>query len=176
MSNNTIEITLHPDARIKGDKEKLTAAVLEIYRKHGALTPGLLIEAARPVDSPLHAEFTWDAAQALVERQREQALYLIRVISLEITEVDTGHIYQGREFVLRPSTKEEYISIRSALSDKEMREQMVERLKARLVSLQEELRNFEEFVEVVEAITEIMITKPKRRGRARSGSVLQAEA
>ena len=172
MSKTRVELTIHPDARINGDKDKLTAAVLALYRKHGSLTPDLLIKAARPRNSPLHDEFTWDADQALAEVQRSQALYLIRVISLEITEVDTGHIYRGREFVLNPVDLEggEYISVRTALSDPEMREQVIERLKERLLSLRDELKAFKEFAEVVAAITVVAVPKRRKRVAAAKSS------
>lgn len=161
MSKSKIEITLHPDARIKGDPEKLTQAVLDLYSKHGSLTPELLISAARSRNSPLHDEFTWDPDQALAEVQRTQALYLIRHISLEITEVDTGHIYRGREFVLNPTDSERYISVRTAMTDAEMRADMIDQLKARLSTLSQELKQFREFVGVVEAIT--AVTKKRKK-------------
>lgn len=159
-----VEVTLHPDARIKGDKAKIVNAVVDIYTKHGMLTPDILIKAARSKSSPLHSEFTWDANQALQEVQRSQALYLIRVISLEITEVNTDDTYRGREFVLNPvSGSGEYISIRTALSDTEMRQQMIEQLLDRLDNLKRELKAFEEFSEVVEAITSVAKSKRKSK-------------
>lgn len=173
MSKTRVEITLHPGARIKGDRDKLTAVVLALYREHGSLTPNLLIKAARPRNNPLHDEFTWDADQALTEVQRSQALYLIRVISLEITEVDTGHVYRGREFVLNPvdTDGDEYVSVRTALSDPEMRQQVIEQLKTRLLLLCDELKAFKEFAGVVEEITAITaLRRRKRIAAVRSGS------
>lgn len=164
MTKTKIEVQLHPDARIKGDRDKLTTAVLDVYRQHGSLTPDALIEAARSKRSPLHKEFTWDPQQALTEVQRTQALYLIRMISLEITEVDTGKSYRGREFVLNPVSREEYVSIRSALSDKDMRAEMIETLTRRLLALREELKQFSEFAEIVEVIS--TIEKPRSRRKA----------
>ena len=159
-----IELAIHPDARINGDRAKILPAVLAVYERNGMLTPSRLIEAARPVNSPLHAEFTWDAKQALEEVQRSQALYLIRVISLEIREVGTDEVYRGREFIMNPVDNDGgYISVRSALSSREMREQTLAALLSRLESLQQELRAFKEFSEVVQAID---FVKRKRKKAA----------
>lgn len=149
------EVRIHHAARLNGEKEAIKGAVLGVYQRDGILTPSALIKAAKPKKSPLHNEFTWDGNEALQKIQRQEALYLIRVVSLDITEVKTDKVYRGREFVLRPGTFEDYVSIRTELSDAELRDQMVEQLMLRLESLRQELEDFEEFTEVVQAITKV---------------------
>lgn len=149
------EVHIHQAARLNGDKERIKGAILDIYQRDGVLTPSALVKAAKPKKSPLHNEFTWDADEALQKIQRQEALYLIRVVSLEIREVKTDKVYRGREFELRPGSTEDYVSIRTELSDAELRDQMVDQLMRRLESLRQELADFEEFTEVVQAITRV---------------------
>lgn len=149
------EVHIHRSARLNGDKDKIKDAILDVYHRDGVLKPSSLIKAAKPKKSPLHNEFTWNASEALAKVQRQEALYLIRVVSLEVKEVDTDKIYRGREFVLQPNTDEDYVSIRTGLSDTELRDQIVAQLIQRLESLKQELEEYEEFTEVVQAITKV---------------------
>lgn len=55
-----------------------TAIVLDrLANEHGHLTPELVVDAARPVDSPIHDLFEWDDSVAGERWRREQARHLI---------------------------------------------------------------------------------------------------
>jgi hypothetical protein len=61
-------------------------ALYEIAERHGGkLTPGLVVDAAKSKDSPLHPFFTWDVKKAAAERLLDQARSLIRSVTVEIT-------------------------------------------------------------------------------------------
>lgn len=49
-----------------------------IYDQGGRLTPALVVDAARPVDSPLHHRFTWDDTVAGERWRQVEAAQLIR--------------------------------------------------------------------------------------------------
>lgn len=60
-------------------------ALKEIYRaKGGELPPRVVIEAARPEDSPLHGAFCWDDTEAAERYRIIQAQELIRSFRVEI--------------------------------------------------------------------------------------------
>jgi hypothetical protein len=52
--------------------------LLEIRSRHGFLSPGLVVDEARPEDHPLHGRFEWDDALAAEAHRRDQARELIR--------------------------------------------------------------------------------------------------
>lgn len=55
-----------------------TALVLDrLAEDHGHLTPELVVDAARPAESPLHDLFEWDDSVAGERWRREQARHLI---------------------------------------------------------------------------------------------------
>jgi hypothetical protein len=51
-----------------------------IYLDHGKLTPDIVVDEARPVDSPLHPRFEWDDTVAGEAWRREQAHRLIQSV------------------------------------------------------------------------------------------------
>jgi len=53
-------------------------ALKAIFDQHGAVTPSLVVEAAKAKDSPLHECFIWDDAQAAQEYRLIQARRVIR--------------------------------------------------------------------------------------------------
>lgn len=55
-----------------------------IYHKHRALTPQLVVDYARPVDSPLHDRFEWDDAKAGEAYRKQQARTLIKSVTIKV--------------------------------------------------------------------------------------------
>ena len=60
----------------------------DIYAENGRLTPALVVDAARPVGSPLHARFEWDDALAGPAYRLQQAAAVIRSVRV-VREDDT---------------------------------------------------------------------------------------
>ena len=56
----------------------------KLYKKHGTITPDIIIEDAKDEQSPLHAQFEWDTDVAAMEHWREQARAIIRTVRFEI--------------------------------------------------------------------------------------------
>lgn len=50
----------------------------QIYDERGALTPALVVDAARDPQHPLHSRFTWDDTEAAIRWRLAQAGELIR--------------------------------------------------------------------------------------------------
>ena len=75
-----------------------------IYDQAGVLTPGLVVDAARPEEHPLHHEFEWDDAVAGEAYRLSQARRLIRsvrVVYKEATDKEAAktirHYHSVRE-------------------------------------------------------------------------------
>lgn len=64
-------------------------ALKQIARRNGGLiSPGEVVEAARPASSPLHNAFCWDDTEAANRYRLLQAQKLIRSFKVEIEEGD----------------------------------------------------------------------------------------
>ena len=59
-----------------------------IQKEHGEVTPPLVVDEARPDESPIHEVFEWDDWEAAEQYREHQARNLIR--SIEIVETQTG--------------------------------------------------------------------------------------
>ena len=64
-----------------------------LTKKHGALTPDVVVEDARPEDAALHPVFEWDDFKAAEAHRRQQARTLIRSVQV-VRETDTGEVRQ----------------------------------------------------------------------------------
>lgn len=64
-------------------KETRTRELSRIYRRDKALKPSVVVEEARPENSPLHDEFEWRDDVAAEQHRLWQARHLIRVVEIE---------------------------------------------------------------------------------------------
>ncbi len=76
--------------------EELTA----IYREHGALTPRIVVETARPVDHPLHDHFDWNDEAAGEKYRYRQAQKMIRATRIRV-EAAVGRPVIARRAMVR---------------------------------------------------------------------------
>jgi hypothetical protein len=67
----------------------------ELHKAHGSLTPELVVEDARPKNSPLHDYFCWNDTKAAHLYRLSQAGLLIRQIAIEV-KTPTGGIVDVR--------------------------------------------------------------------------------
>jgi hypothetical protein len=72
--------------------------LLAIYESFGRLTPALVVDCARPVESPLHDRFEWDDSRAAEGYRREQASELIRSQKVTYAESSAGEQRSVRSF------------------------------------------------------------------------------
>lgn len=56
-----------------------------LYRRAGELTPQVVVDEARPAESPLHSRFEWDDSIAGEKYRLVQAAQLIRAVRIEYT-------------------------------------------------------------------------------------------
>ncbi|ALC12471.1 hypothetical protein [Sphingopyxis sp. 113P3] len=94
-------------------------------RNNGRLENADVVDAARDKKSPLHPAFEWDDKKAASAYRLDQAGYLIRSIDVVITK-DATEPKPIRAFVsVKRDADRSYTSVQHALSDDELRAQVV---------------------------------------------------
>ena len=112
-------------AHVKIDAQK-AGEELERIRTYnnGRLTANDVVEASRPEHAPLHKAFEWDDAVAAEAYRLEQAKYVIRSVDV-VVEQATGNA-PVRAFVsVRRDEDRSYTSVQHALSDSDLRTQVL---------------------------------------------------
>jgi len=71
--------------------------LLAIHQAHGKLTPRLVVDAAKPAESPLHPQFEWDNNVCGDKYRLLQAADLIRSVEVRFTD-SKGEKRSVREF------------------------------------------------------------------------------
>jgi hypothetical protein len=67
-------------------KEGVQSVVNEIFQQHGEVRPSILVEAARPVESPAHKGFEWNNKKAADEFRLMQARHWIRRVEIIVED------------------------------------------------------------------------------------------
>lgn len=119
-------------------------------KRGGVLQPHDVVEAARLKSSPLHTCFEWDDGEAAHQYRIWQARQLIAVV----VEVVPNSKTTERVWVSRKTDRREkggYRSIVSVLSDKELREQLIQDALDDLRLFQEKYSRIEELAGVFKA-------------------------
>jgi hypothetical protein len=94
-------------------------------KNNGRLENADVVDAAKRKTSPLHAAFEWDDTKAAKAYRLDQAGDLIRAIDVVIVK-DEGEKRPIRAFVsVKRDTDRSYTSVQHALSDDELRAQVV---------------------------------------------------
>ena len=79
----------------------------DIYAVNGRLTPALVVDAARPVGSPLHARFEWDDTLAGPAYRLQQAGAVIRSVKVVRDGTSDAKPTRVRAFLHLPQTSGE---------------------------------------------------------------------
>lgn len=120
----------------------------------GRLRPEDVVERARSSNSALHGHFEWDDAKAAVQHRLGQAGELIRSIQIDVSRsnLDTKPI---RAFVnVKQDGSQHYTSTVHALSDKELRAQVLAKAWADLEAWRQRHAELVEFARIFSAIDE----------------------
>lgn len=75
----------------------LRSQLLLIRTEHGAITPAIVVDVARPEDHPLHSRFEWDDSIAAEAHRRQQARLLIASVVRDVRRPN-GQPASIREF------------------------------------------------------------------------------
>jgi hypothetical protein len=123
-----------------------------IRKKKGSVTPEMLVAAAKAKASPIHGCFTWNDKEAGKLRRLDEARYLLRMVTVEV-ETDNEPIVTRAFVSISDST--EYTTIEAAMSDEDMRAQLLMQAKKELRSFKQKYAQLKELSQVFEAINRI---------------------
>lgn len=125
----------------------------DIYRRNGELTAALVVEAARPVGSPLHDRFEWDDHVAGEAYRRIQAGALIRSVKIRYGDDSDRPSRTVRKFVnTRPSPIEDhntYMPVEEAARNDFTRQVLLRQMRFDWMSFQAKYERFKEFSELI---------------------------
>lgn len=123
-----------PLTSIKIDPQKAGEELERIRVGHnGRLTQEAVVIAAKSKASPLHDAFEWNDKRAAHQYRLDQASYLIRSITVTIDKQEQAE--PVRAFVnVRRDEDRSYTSLAHAMSDDELRRQVVEAAWAELMA------------------------------------------
>ncbi len=139
---------------MKSQRDPATLKAVQAIAKAngGLLQPDAVVEAARPVKSPLHRHFIWDDTKAAHQHRLEQARRLIRII-VEFSPVNLGK--STRVFVsLTPDRSFRgggYRTLESVLSNEEMRKHLLRDALEDMERFEEKYRHLNELAGVFTA-------------------------
>lgn len=139
---------------IRGLKAQEVGELLESIRTrhNGRLTPELVLAAAEDKKSPLHRYFEWKDEKAAATWRKTQAGILIRSITI-IVEVKKGPQPKLRAFVsVRRGADRSYTSIGHAMSDEDLRKQVLADAWNELEGWRKRYANLSEFAKIHAAI------------------------
>lgn len=125
-------------------------------RNNGRLTAEDVVEDARPEDSPLHPAFEWNDDVAAEKWRAEQARYLIRSLVVRVDRAE-GEPTPIRAFVsVERDEDRSFTSLAHAMSDEELRQQVLNRAWAELLAWRRRYQEYQELAAIFSAIEQAM--------------------
>lgn len=110
---------------------KLVKELQSLEKQHGALTPQLVVDAARSVDSPLHDSFDWNDESAADKYRLSQARQMITTVQVEFADRTQDAFFHVQ--VSGPSGSQGmYLSSEKVISDIELHAQVVDKARQEL--------------------------------------------
>ena len=140
------------DLARQADAQKIGAHLEKLrLRNKGRLTPDIVVADATRPRSPLHGMFEWNVKRAAAQHWLERARYIIRsVIVVMEDRPDTPNV---RALVrVQEDGESYYTSITQAMSEADLRVQVLARALKELKDWQKRYRDLEEFAKVFDAI------------------------
>jgi len=161
-----------PFSGLRANAQAVGEALEQTREENGVLTPAVVVVAAWPIDSPLHPCFEWDDALAATRYREDQARYVLRHIAVEM-EVNS-EMKTLRAFVnVSQDGDTAYTSLAVAMSDKALREQVVQRAWRELGAWRDRYREYDELAGVFSAMEKARSGVASRR-KASRGAARQA--
>ena len=150
-----------PDKNMTNTKQMTAAdAIREIAEIHGHVTPQLVVDAAKPKDSPLHNNFEWNNTKAAAEFRLIQAAHLIRKIKVTI-EASEDHKVSVRQFVnVAPINDDEptsglYVTVQDAMEVTSYREQLLNQCRRDIVAFKTKYAALTEAASIIKAMDKL---------------------
>lgn len=142
-----------PGSRIKIDAQKAGAELSLIEKEtKTSLTPEAVLERAKTANSALHDHFEWDDGVAAEKHRLQQAGELIRSIVIDVSRSNLS-VKNIRAFVsVDQDGERSYISTARAMSDADLRKQVVRQAWEDFQALRKRHAGLSELARIFEAI------------------------
>jgi len=135
------------------DPVKVGRELDRLQKKHGLLTPELVLDSARPLSSPLHAGFEWDDCVAAEGYRLAQAGYLIRAVIM--VPVGPSQIPPTRRYVfVQTEAGNGYQNVVAAMSDYNLQDQVLMRALAELNAWRAKYKHLKQLAAIFDALAE----------------------
>ncbi len=144
------------NVRVPMDAQTAGEHLERLRQKHMGLTPKIVVEDAIKRTSPLHKCFDWDDRVAADKWREEQARYIIRGIAVVVGDSEEEEKKTLRAFVnISDEGSNLYTSIAHAMSDEELRAQLINRAYKELQDWRRRYDDLKEFAQVYAAINQL---------------------
>lgn len=153
----SVRYTWRPGSRVSLDPERAGREMEDVRRQNGgALTPEALLARARSQNSATHDYFEWDDTVAAEKHRLSQAGDLIRAIAIDVSRSNVEPPQPIRAFVsVERQGERSYTSTVHALSDKDLRKQVLEQAWADLEAWRQRHADLVEFARVFSAMDQV---------------------
>lgn len=125
----------------------------DLYQRAGELTPSLVVEEARPEDSPLHSHFEWDDAVAAEAHRVSQAAHLIRSCRVVYGEANNGESKSVRQWLNvtheEDPARRTYKPVDEVFADDFSRQLILRECEREVAALQRKYGHLKEFASIV---------------------------
>ena len=129
-----------------------------LEREHGKVTPQIILDDARPDNSPLHKCFEWDDAKAAEEYRLQQARGILT--ALTVTVETTSEPIQVRAFVNVSPVNEKVgsvVAVIRAMSDEESKRNVLNMAMRELRQFEKKYSALKELADVFTAIHAVKV-------------------
>lgn len=144
-----------PKSNIKIDAQ-LAGETVEMLRERlgvGVLSPADLLSHARDSNSPLHDGFEWDDGSAGEQYRLQQAGHMLRSLTVTVSFRESAEPKPVRAFVNVTHRGERgYTSMAHAMSDAELRAQVIAQAWCELLSWRQKYGDYSELAKIHAAI------------------------
>lgn len=138
------------DAQIAGK------ALSHIHKKHGKITPDLIVEYAKDRKSPIHSCFEWDDTKAAYQHRKQQAR--VFMCNVQIIKYHKNGIRDTRAFVsVVTDGDRSYQPTADVLSSDELRRQVIDGAKNNIKYWASELQKYKELAAIVQKMRGIEV-------------------
>lgn len=149
----SVKYAWRPGSRVSIDADKAGRELARIEKAEGELTPTAVLDRARSANSALHDHFEWDDSKAAEQHRLSQAGELIRSITVDVTHSNVEPAKTVRAFVsVQREGERAYVGLQRAMSDDDLRRQVLERAWAELLSFRKRYADLEELAGVFAAM------------------------
>ena len=135
---------------------RIAGGVCKYLEQNGGLTPANLVEASRDESAPLHGCFEWDDRKAAEHYRETQAGYIIRSLEVVVEQAEPVRAFVSLSVSTEKKEQHAYVSTIAAVSEPDMREQVLRNAKAELAAFARKYRNMEELAGVIAEIEKVV--------------------